>query len=173
MAALMLLFFGIKAFAQSDDISYVKTNDHVYFGQDIKKATVKTKLISDDISYVKTKDHVYFGNDIKRGLVKTKIITVDGSVTEVKNKKIIGYMHNNKLYELLPLVCEKNDTLCYTMMEYITSRSELRLYKYCCYHSGCAKYAYFVFDKQNKLYLRVDNHHNALAILPFFGVELL
>jgi len=171
IAALVLICFGIKAFAQSEDISYVKNDDKVYVGQDMKMGPVETNNISEDICYVKTADKVFFGQNMKIGLVKTKISTAEGSVTEVKNNKIIAYMHENKLYELLPVVCERNDTVCYAMMEYITSRSGLRLYRYCCYDGGDSKYGYFVF-KNNKLYLRVDQN-NALAILPFFGVEVI
>jgi len=170
IAALVLICFGIKAFAQSEDISYVGTTDKTYPDKGIITAPAKTNDFSEDICYVKTADNVYFGQDMKIGLVKTKIISVEGSVTEVKNNKITAYMHENKLYELLPVFCERNEIICYAMMEYITSRSGLNLYRYCCYDGGDPRYGYFVF-KNKKLYLRVEQN-NALAILPFFGVAV-
>ena len=125
----------------------------------------------DDVCYVKTADKVYFGQDVKMGLVYTKVISADGTVAKLKTKEIKAVMHENKLYELLPVVCERYDTLCYAMLEYVTSRSGLKLYKYCCVAGRDEKYGYFVF-KDNKFYLRVDQN-NAVAILPFFGIELI
>jgi len=139
--ALLLIFIGIKVIAGPEDICYVKTADKVYFGQ-----------------------------DVKMGLVYTTIIANDGTVAKVKTKEVKAVLHENKLFELLPVICEKYDTLCYAMLEFVKMRSDLKLYKYCCAAGGDERYGYFVF-KDNKFYLRVDQY-NALAILPFFGVEV-
>lgn len=138
--ALILICFGIKAVAGNPDVCYVKTADKVYFGQ-----------------------------NIKMGFINTKVISADGTITKVKNNDIKSYMHDNRLFELMPLICEKGDTLCYDFMERMSSRSGLNLYRYKCCLDCDVRYAYFVF-KDDKLYLRV-NQMNAESILPFFGVK--
>ena len=123
----------------------------------------------DDISYVKTGNTVYFGQDLKIGLFNSKIISSEGTVTRISNRDVVAYMHNSHLYEYLPVMSESNDILFYTMMEYITTRSGLRLYRYNCYDAKDTRCYYFVF-KDGKFYLRVDQK-NALTILPFFGIK--
>lgn len=125
----------------------------------------------ESVNYVKAGGKVYFGKNIKFGLFNTKVIDADGTITKVPNRKVEACMHNSKLYERLPVVCENNDTTCLAMMEYITSRAGLKLYRYDSYPEKKSRYEYFVF-KDNKFYLRI-NQDNALSILPFFGVEVL
>jgi hypothetical protein len=71
----------------------------------------------------------------------------------------------------MPLVGENNENLGYAMMEYVTSRSGLRLYRYCCKDQKTTQYAYFVY-KDGKLHLRI-NKENGLSTLPFFGIKTL
>jgi len=140
--ALILMGFGIKAVAGNPDVCYVKTADKVYFGQ-----------------------------DLKMGLLTTKIVSADGTITKVKTNEVKSYMHDNRLFELMPLICEEGDTMCYDFMEYLTSRSGLKLYRYRCCMNCDVRYGYFVF-KDDKLHLRV-NLMNAEAVLPFFGIKPL
>jgi hypothetical protein len=141
--AILLICFGIRVFAGTNDACYVKAGDKVYFGK-----------------------------DIKIGIKHTKIIADDGTVQKVDNRDIKAYMRDGKLFEMLPVVCDKNDTICHALMEYITSRSGLKLYRYCCY-SGCeSKYCYFVF-KDGKFFLRVNDPYIAQAVLPFFGIKVI
>ena len=129
----------------------------------------KLRNKSKDVCYVKTADKVYFGQDIRKGILHTKIISADGNINTVDNEKITGIMHNNKIYEMLPVICENGDTLCHALLEYVTERSGLKLYKYCCHQQTDPRYGYFVF-KDNKLYLRV-NMINYTSVFPFFGVS--
>jgi hypothetical protein len=131
--------------------------------------TIK-KEKADDVCFVKTLDKVYFGQDVKMGLLYTKIISIDGTISKIRTSEIKSYMHDNRMFELLPVLCEKYDTTCYAMLEYVTSRSGLKLYKYCCATNRNSRFGYFVF-KNNRFYLRVDQD-NAINILPFFGIEL-
>ena len=124
---------------------------------------------SKDISYLKTKDTVYFGQDLKIGLFSSKIISSDGSFTKIPNRDITGYLHDSKLFEYLPVINESNNIHCYSMMQYITQRSGLNLYRYNCYDGNDIKSCYFVF-KDGKFYLRIDQR-NALTVLPFFGIK--
>lgn len=148
----------------------------------MKKYTLFTALIlffaatqvlagGESISYVKAGGKVYFGQNLKRGLFNIKIISTDGTVLRIPNQQVTAYMHDSKLFEYLPVVSENKDTLCFAMMEYITSRSGLKLYRYSCYDKNVTSYGYFVF-KDNKFYLSI-NKENAASTLPFFGVEII
>ena len=119
-------------------------------------------------SYIKTGDQVYFGQNLKRGLFNTKIISSDGTVTKIPNHDVVAYMHDSRLFEYLPVIGESNNILCYSMMEYITTKAGLRLYHYECPYGTETKSCFFVF-KDGKFYLRVDPK-NALTVLPFFGI---
>ena len=124
---------------------------------------------SKDISYLKTRDTVYFGQDLKIGLFNSKIISADGSTVKISNRDITGYLHDSQIFDYLPVIIESNEILCYTMMQLITARSGLSLYRYNCYDENNIKSSYFVF-KDSKFYLRIDQR-NALSVLPFFGIK--
>jgi hypothetical protein len=140
--ALILICFGVKAVAGEKTISYVKTSNEVYFGQ-----------------------------DLKMGLFNTRIITEDGTVTKIPNRDVTAYMHNSKLFEYLPVVCEENDTTCYAMMEYMTTKSGLNLYRHSSYESKDTRYVFYVY-KDGKFHLRIDQK-NAPTVLPFFGIKVV
>jgi hypothetical protein len=125
--------------------------------------------------YVKVGDKIYFGKDIKMGLLHTEIVLPDGTVTEVRNRDITAYKHHNRIYRLMPVICEKNDTICLAMMEYITSRTGYSVFRYCCPISGDQasnkKDFYFVY-KQGKFYRRISPE-DAEAQLPAFGIKVI
>jgi len=123
------------------------------------------------VSYVKTDNNVYFGQDVKMGLFNTKVIALDGTVTKVPYRDVVAYMDDSRLYEYLPVVCEKNDTSCYAMMEYVTTRSNLNLYRYPSYKSGEKRFVYYIF-KGGQFHLRIDQK-NAKTALPFFGIKVV
>ena len=123
----------------------------------------------ENISYIKTWDNVYFGQDVKVGLFNSKIISSDGEVTKISNRDVIAYMDNSRLFEYLPVMNESNEVICYAMMEYITCRSGLRLYRYECYEANNTRCYYFIF-KDGNYYLQI-NQRNALTVLPFFGIN--
>jgi hypothetical protein len=123
----------------------------------------------DNISYVKTSDRVYFGQDIRVGLFNSKIISSDGTVTKVPRNKITAYMDGTRLFEYLPVMDDNNQVICNAMMEYITSRSGLRLYRYDSF-DGLKDQSYYFLFKDGTYYLRV-NQANALTVLPFFGIK--
>jgi hypothetical protein len=111
-----------------------------------------------NISFVKTGDKVYFGQDLKRRLYNSKIISSDGAVTKISNRNVIAYMHDSHLFEYLPVISESNDIICYAMMENITNRSGFRLYRYNFYEGTGIKSFYFVF-KDGKYYRRIDERN--------------
>lgn len=72
----MLVYSGIKAFAGNPDDCYIKTSESTYVG-----------------------------DDIKIGLTLTKIFFADGTYREFKNRDIIAYTNHEKLYMMMPVVC--------------------------------------------------------------------
>ena len=141
--ALILICFGIKAQSEKADICYVKTGDHVYFGQ-----------------------------DLKIGIIQTRIILADGTVEKVKNRDVKAFMHDGKLYELMPVICAKHDTVCLALMEFIASKSGMKLYRYYCTRDeNNPRYIYFVF-KDGKFYSRVEDAESAKEVLPKFGIKV-
>ena len=141
------------------------------------------RLFADEaISYVKAEGKVYLAKDVKIGLIKTKIFTLEGQIVKVPNAKVDAYMHNNHLFERLPVVCENNIVECMALMEYVTSRSGLRLYRYSStyenydpltlrFEKASEHQDYYVFQ-DGKFYLRIDRK-NAATALPFFGIEVV
>lgn len=122
-------------------------------------------------SYVKTDTKVYIGDDLKQGIFNMKVISSDGTVTKVPYRDVRAYMDDSRLFEYLPVVCENYDTTCYAMMQYVTSKSGLNLYRYCCYEGRDAKFVFYVY-KEGKFHLRVDQK-NAATVLPFFGLKVV
>ena len=89
---------------------------------------------------------------------------------------------DGKLYERLPVIYEGAVRGKTALMEYITSRNGLRLYKYCeygecgdllkCnYQPAHLQTVYYVF-KDGAFYLLVDCK-NAGTVLPFFGIKAI
>ena len=136
----------------------------------------------ENISYVKTKGVTYFGTEVRPGLFNIRVITTDGSKVKVQNTEIQSVMHDGRLYELMPVVCKDNRVIRMAMMEYITSKDGLRLYRYSSCNKCCelekgiitntdAGDVYYVF-KDGKFFLRIDET-NAGATLSFFGLEIV
>jgi hypothetical protein len=122
-----------------------------------------------NVSYVKTGDKVYIGEELKVGLFNTKVYAADGTVTKIHNRDVNAYMDGSRLFEYLPVVNESNATTRYEMMEYLTTRSGLRLYRCGNYDSKETTYDYFVF-KGGKYHLRLIQS-NASSTLSFFGLK--
>jgi hypothetical protein len=148
----------------------------------IMTAFVFKALATEKVCYVTAEGKTYFGQDLKQGLFKTKIVSADGKVFKVRNHDISAYSDGKHQYEKLPVICENNDTVCMALMEYLTSRDGLKLYRYTSYSEDIdlptntyrkahEHYGYFVF-KDGKFYLRIDEK-NASAAFPFFGIDVI
>lgn len=123
------------------------------------------------ISYVIAGDKVYFGENLKVGMFNTKIIATDGTVIKIPNRDVKSYMHDSKLFESLPAIGENRKPKGHKMMQYITARSGLKLYRSNCVDSKGSWNEYLVF-KDGRYYLRIDQE-NATSTLPFFGIAVL
>jgi hypothetical protein len=136
----------------------------------------------ENINYVKVDGTIYFGSKIKTGFLNTTLITSDGKKMKFDNHKIDARMNKGKLFELLPLVCNNHKNMGMAMMEFVTSKDGLKLYRYTCCnapseieqnivdmrHPDCI---YFVF-KDGKYHLTV-NSANVENVLPFFGIPVI
>ncbi|HPT14710.1 MAG TPA: hypothetical protein PK796_07985 [Bacteroidales bacterium] len=140
------------------------------------------KAGDESISYVKAGGKTYFCQQVRQGLFKAGVVMGDGNVLRIPFGKIEAYSCKGHLYERLPLMCKDAKPGCTALMEYVTSRNGLRLYKYCQYGECCdpatnnfskaqASYLYSVF-KDGKFYLVVDKQ-NAASVLPFFGIDVI
>ena len=147
ITALMLICFGIKAIAAGPEECYVKTADKTYFGQ-----------------------------DLKIGLVHTRIVQPDGTFAEVNNRDVIAYKHHNQLFMLMPVICDKSDTLCMAMMEFVATKKGCAIFRYCCKSKdddrlSDAKTNHFFLYKDGKFYKRIDEDQT--EALAAYGIKLL
>ena len=138
LIAFMLICFGIKALAGNDETCFVKAGDKMYFGK-----------------------------DIKTGITHTKLISFDGSVAEFDNHEVTAYKHHNRLYMLMPVICDNNDVLCLAMMEYLNTKSGYSVFRYCCPKNT---EAYFVY-KDGKYYRRITE--DQVEGLEDYGIKVL
>ncbi|NTW23429.1 MAG: hypothetical protein HGA37_01915 [Lentimicrobium sp.] len=133
-------------------------------------------------NYVTTGGKTYFCEKMKPGLFCARITMDDGTILKVPFGKVDSYSCKGRLFERLPVKCEGAPEDCTALMEYITSRNGLRLYKYCeygecgdlynnTYQEAHLQFVFFVFQ-EGEFYLEVDQK-NAPTVLPFFGIEVL
>jgi len=131
----------------------------------------KAMVGENSISYVKTGSDVYFGQNLKIGLFNYKLFDSDGTVKKIPAREVVAYTHNSQHFEYLPIVNKSNTVSGYAMMEYITQRNGLNLYRRCCLDEKNERFDYYVF-KNGEFYLKVDQE-NAKTTLPFFGIKLV
>ncbi|KAF5046106.1 hypothetical protein DSECCO2_474310 [anaerobic digester metagenome] len=133
-------------------------------------------------NYLTSGGKTYFCQKVKSGLLSAKIVTSDGFTLKIPYSKVDAVFRDGKLYERLPVVYEGAARGKTALMEYVTSRNGLRLYKYCeygecgdllnCnYKPAHPQVVYYVF-KDGEFYLLVDCK-NAATVLPFFGIKVI
>lgn len=131
---------------------------------------------NDDLCYVKAGDKVYFGKDLKIGLIKTRIVLPDETFAEVYNRDITAYRHHDKTYLLMPVICNQSDTLCFELMEFVTSKAGYNIFRYCCSKEfdklvDAKKNYFFVYDKEGKFCRRIDEEQT--DILLSFNIKVI
>jgi len=136
---------------------------------------IKSIAANPDDCYLKSGDKVYVGKDIKEGLIHTRIILQDGTTVEVDNHDISAYRHHNKVYMLMPVICNYRDTLCFAMMEYISSKNGFSIFRYCCRTDQDeltnAQVSHFFIYKNGKFYRRIDEDQT--EALAAFGIKMI
>jgi len=140
------------------------------------------KAGGESVNYVTANGKTYFCETAKVGLLHMNLVMTDGTTLKIPFKNVDAYSYKGHLYERLPVMCKDAPVNCTALMEYITSRSGFRLYKYCktgscgdlldnTYESAKLNAMYFVF-KDGKFYIPVTRE-NAESVLPFFGIKVL
>jgi len=136
---------------------------------------------NEDRSYVKSDGKTYFGCQIKSGIFNTKITNTDGKTIRIPNTRVEAMVDNGRMFERMPVVINDKGVECTALMEYITSKNGLRLYRLTCYSEHCdlangifekahPEEMYFVY-KDGKVYLSIDES-NAENVLPYFGISV-
>lgn len=129
------------------------------------------------MNYVIVEGKTYFSEEVKVGIGSVKVVTDEGLTLKAPLKRVDAYMVDGKVFERLPLVCCNGKVKCTALLELVTHRNGLRLYKY---HSsdttlGCPFWdkqneeSIFLVYKEGKLHLRV-NKENGVTVLAFFNV---
>lgn len=133
-------------------------------------------------NYVTVGDKTYFCEKITEGLFNMNLTLENGAILKVPFKNVKSYSNKGKMYERLPVICKDAPENCTALMEYITSRNGLRLYKYSevmehgelynnTYEKAHLEFEFFVF-KEGKFYLHVTRE-NVESVLPFFGIKVI
>jgi len=132
-----------------------------------------------ELDYVTIGDKTYFSDDIKIGASNLRICTENGLTIKAPMKKIDAYLVKGRRCKRLPLISYNGEVKCTGLLELVSFRNGLNLYKYhpkignkdlgCCFYEESGLVAMFFVYKNEKLYLRV-NKNNAKTIFPFFGV---
>jgi hypothetical protein len=131
----------------------------------------KAMIGDNSISYVKTGSEVYFGQDLKIGFFNYKLLNSDGTVKKIPVREVVAYTHNSQHFDYLPVVNKSNVVTGYAMMEYVTQRNGLNLYRRCCIDEKSTRYDYYIF-KNGEFHLKIDQE-NAKTTLPFFGIKVV
>jgi hypothetical protein len=137
---------------------------------------------TNETNYVIVGDKVYFSNNVKIGLANLRLETEDGLTFKAPLKIVDAYMVDGTLCERLPLFCPDGRVKCTALLELVSFRNGLKLYKLCSYKNnknlGCYFFdetnresMYFVY-KDGKLHLRV-NEKNAETVFDFFHVKFI
>jgi len=133
-----------------------------------------------ELDFVSISGVTYFSEDVRIGALNARVATENGVVIKVPLSKVDAYRINGKLFERMPLICFDGKNKGTALMELITQRNGLRLYKYhpeneevplnCRFtDTSSQECVYFVY-KEGQLYLHI-NQLNASTVFPYFHVE--
>jgi hypothetical protein len=126
-------------------------------------------VAGESIGYVKTDGNIYFGQKVKIGISKTKIISSDGTVVKIPNHKVEAYMHNSHLFELMPVSYNSAASVKMDLLEKITLKDGLALYRSATTNDELSGFDYYVYN-DGKLYLKCTKL-NTESVLQFFGIN--
>lgn len=134
----------------------------------------------DKLDYVIVGDQTYFSEDVKIGSASVKIATDNGLTLKAPMKDVTAYFVDGRYYQRLPLVCKNGETKCTALLELVSMRNGLQLFKYrsghennslgCCFFDASNDEAMYFIYQHGELYLRVDRE-NADTVFNFFKVD--
>jgi len=126
-------------------------------------------VAGESISYVKTDGNIYFGQKVKVGISKTRIIASDGTVVKIPNHKVEAYMQDSHLFELMPVSYNSAASVKMDLLEKITLKDGLALYRSATINDDLSGFDYYVY-KDGKLYLKCSKLSTE-SVLQFFGIN--
>ena len=134
----------------------------------------------DKPDYVTVGDQTYFSEDVKIGPASVKIGMDNGLTLKAPMKDVSAYFVDGRYYQRLPLVCRNGETKCTALLELVSFRNGLQLFKYlpghknnnlgCCFLDAKNDEAMYFIYREGKLHLRI-NEENAETVFNFFRVE--
>jgi hypothetical protein len=144
---------------------------------------VTVTLISyagDKLDYVIIGDQTYFSEDVRVGTAAVKISTDNGMTLKAPLKDVNAYFVDGKYCQRLPIICKNGETKCTALLELVSMRNGLQLFKYrpghenenlgCCFFDSENEESMYFIYKNEKLYLRVDKE-NAETVFNFFRID--
>jgi hypothetical protein len=137
-----------------------------------------TGKVGAEMNYVTVDGKTYFSEDVRVGLSNVRIETEEGLMLKASLKKVDALMVEGKLWERLPVYCCKGKYMGNELLEFVTQRNDLRLYKIqsgdcklgCGFFDNKDREARYFIYKEGKIYLRIDEK-NAETVFGFFGVQ--
>lgn len=135
---------------------------------------------ANETHYVTVGGKTYFSSSVKVGLTNVRIETENGLTIKAPLKKVDAYMIDGKLCKRLPLYCMDGTEKCTALLELVSFRNGLQLYRLnaagskkkfgCCFSDNKHQSSIYIVYKDCKLYLRVDEK-NAETVFNFFNIK--
>jgi hypothetical protein len=133
-------------------------------------------------NYIVVGDETFYCEKVFIGKSSTRIYVNGNQVIKFPTYLVDAYELNGKYFEKLPVVNKKQDTAGWAFMQFIATRGEYKLYRYC---SNCVHYdpstdqicpddpvfRYYIF-KDGK-YVTIADDRNVKNLLNKFGVKLV
>lgn len=130
-----------------------------------------------EMNYVIVEGKTFFSEEVKVGLKNIHVTTDEGLTMKAPLKKVNAYYVDGKVCDRLPLICCNGKVRCTALLELVSHRNGLRLYKYhtedarlgCCFQDQSSQGMVLLVYKNGELHLRV-NKENMETVLAFFRV---
>ncbi len=130
-----------------------------------------------ELNYVIVEGKTFFSEEVKVGVRNIRMTTDEGLTMKAPLKKVNAYYVDGKVCDRLPLMCCNGKVKCTALLELVSHRNGLRLYKYhtedarlgCCFQDQANHGMVLLVYKRGKLHLRVDKE-NMETVLAFFRV---
>ena len=137
-------------------------------------------IVANESDYVVFDGKVYFCDHAKVTFNKIKLYNEEGPDQVIPLKDVDRYCVEGRVFQRLPLVCKDGNVKCTALLELISYRNGLGLYRFCsmkdqlgtCFKDSSGWHGvYFVFTKENEYYLTVGKK-DIQNVMAFFGINV-
>lgn len=137
-------------------------------------------IVANESDYVVFDGKVYFCDHAKVTFKKIKLYNEEGLDQVIPLRNVDRYCIEGRVFQRLPLVCKDGDVKCTALLELISYRNGLGLYKYgsmndqlgTCFEDSSGWHGiYFIFTKNNEYYLTLGEK-DIQSVMPFFGINV-